>query len=457
MHIAKAVVIAIAATAGIEAAQAQTIQPQNFPPSFTYPLPAATIDGWLAAHNQTAIRGRAWELWGAMATRSGYSLNGANLPIWETWWGAEELFPANATCQPAVTAASAPRQPTRYFIDPNQFTHQANGARRRITQAAAPPNPTPSDFQVVSFNKFNGAYGTFIMASQPGPGGPYCYRSGKSLSALADAFAAAGAAGAAHKINDFPAPAIATKPVMGVVKASGYTVLPVWRGPDDSTNPTHPEPSTWQTCVVINPSLTQIPAGSPDPSIIPSAPTLACARYSWATLSQLYNFPMNAAEAAAFNQAQPSGGAAAGDFAVLFAMHVTTKETPFWTWQTFYWQPNGDTPNGFPGSKANQPTSLPSPWNNYAMCAAYSQTTPPASSTMTVCFNPYLETSKGIDAGITSNCMSCHGVAQVGPNSNYPASYSAPISFFTDPTHFTPSAANKFVITDFSWATAGAK
>ena len=29
----------------------------------------------------------------------------------------------------------------------------------------------------------------------------------------------------------------------------------------------------------------------------------------------------------------------AGDLALLVAMHVTTKELPNWTWQTFWWEP----------------------------------------------------------------------------------------------------------------------
>lgn len=459
-RISAAALVAAAAFAGFGAG-AQTIAPQNFPAGFQFPLPAATIDAWVIANDQTAIRTRAWNLWQAMGTPSGQIYNGANLPIWETWYGAEELFPANATCAQSLAQAAAARRPGRAFVDPNQFSHQPNGARR-ITQAAAPraAAPSPSDFQVVSFNKFNGPFGDFVMSPQPGPAGPglpYCYRSQASLTALAAAFANANTPGQSRKINDFPQPAIATKPVMAVVKGSGVTVLPMWQGIANSTNATNPTPNTWRRCVVIDPALTQLPAGPPDPSIVPRTPNLACNQYSWALLSQLYSFQLSANEATAFNQAQPAGGAAAGDYAVLVAMHVTTKEIPFWTWQTYYWQPIGDTPNGFPGSKANQPSSLPSPWNNYAMCTAYSQNTPFGSNAMTVCFNPYLETSPSIPAGITSNCMSCHGVAQAGPNGNYPAAYTARIPFFTDPTYFTPSATNQFVITDFSWATANAQ
>jgi hypothetical protein len=82
------------------------------------------------------------------------------------------------------------------------------------------------------------------------------------------------------------------------------------------------------------------------------------------------------------------------------------------------------------------------------MCTNYNQTVKPGSATMDVCFNPYLETSPGIPAGITSNCMSCHGTARVAGNQDYPPAYTAPIDLFGDTTYFNASSTH----TDFSWA-----
>ena len=112
-------------------------------------------------------------------------------------------------------------------------------------------------------------------------------------------------------------------------------------------------------------------------------------------LSLLYHFRLTPQDARNFV------GAAAGDYAVLVAMHVNTREIANWTWQTFWWQPGADTPNSFPGSKAGQPSGLPGPSNNYAMCTAYSQTMRPGNATMRVCFNPYIEIDDGIPAGTT--------------------------------------------------------
>ncbi len=467
MRFAHIAAVALAAVVGVSGAQAQSITPTNFPASFPFPESAATLNGLIASNNQAAIRTRAWNLWQAMGTLSGQVSNGTNLAIWDTWWGSEEMFPLNPTCLPIFDATATAREISRAFIV-NQFKSELHG----VQQSPQTAPPSPSDFRVVSFNKFNPAYVNFIMTLKPGPNasGAYCYRSGASLMDLGFAFNRLNSASPVPnpllvpKINEFPAPAIATKPVMALVKATGRTVLPVWQGPGDSTNAINPTPGTWKSCVVIDPNGTQAPGSQVSPTPTP-VPGLACQNYTWASLSQLYSVRMNAQEAAAYNQVQgsvPQQPAVAGDFAVLVAMHVTTKETSNWTWQTFYWQPNGDTPQGFPGSKANQPAMQPAVLTNYAMCTAWSQNNPSGSNSMTVCFNPYLETSPGIPAGITSNCMSCHGTAQNGPNGNYPANYTKSIRFFTDPTYFAPSnnqPPNKFpyVITDFSWATAGAK
>lgn len=423
-------------------AQAQNVVvPQPIPSGFNFPTDAATINGWVNSGDTAAIRGHAWSLWAGMTVPA--SQPGVNLPVWETWYGTNDVFPQNqglVALGPQALLAPHPRL-LNAFVSPAQFRH--------VKTLAAVPPPT----NIVSFNKFDPEAATFIVTPQSGPGGAtFNYNSGASLNSLNQAWPQ-GTTGQNRAINEFPARGIETKPVFSLVKATGLTPQPLWQGPAGSTNPTNPTPDTWTTCVLIDPSgsgpLRPATAGEVDTKM-EIAPT-ACTTFLYGPLSLLYSFKMNAAEAAAFTQAQ-GVPASAGDYAVLVAMHVNTKEIPFWTWQTFYWQPGGDTPNGFPGSKSNQPSNIAPPWNNYAMCANYNQTVKPGSSTMDVCFNPYLETSPGIPAGITSNCMSCHGTALVGPNPNYPAAYTAPIDFFGDQNIFNTQSTH----TDFSWAVADA-
>src|SRR5262249_35862879 len=150
---------------------------------------------------------------------------------------------------------------------------------------------------------------------------------------------------------------IETKPVFRLVKAAGLTPQPLWRGPARATNPNKPTPDTRTTCALIDPARSGAgrPATPARSAAQPHHGRSACNNFLYGPLSLFYSFQMNADEATSFNNAQPGGGgAAAGDYAVLVAMHVNTKEIPFWTWQTFYWQPGVDTPNRFPGSKADQ-------------------------------------------------------------------------------------------------------
>jgi hypothetical protein len=100
---------------------------------------------------------------------------------------------------------------------------------------------------------------------------------------------------------------------------------------------------------------------------------------------------------------------------LLVAMHVTGKEIPNWTWQSFWW---GDNPNDSLFG-ADRPATIPPPWNHYNMTVAYSMLTPSQGSN--IAYNPYLETSlsgtlpaTGPWTGVTSNCMSCHRRAAVG-------------------------------------------
>jgi hypothetical protein len=357
--------------------------------------------------------------------------------------GFEDLFPppnlTGAALPPQALLRPRPRESR--FMPPLQF-HHSPSLRTAAAAVAASSN-------TVSQNKFDPEAAAFIVAPQPGPGGAtFQYNQSASLQNLNQAWPA-GTSGQNRAINEFPIRAIETKPVFRLVKATGLTPQPLWQGLAGSTNPVNPTPSTWTTCVLIDPagSGNIRPATAAEIAARVNVGRNACRTYLYGPLSLLYSFKMSAEEAASLEQAN-GGPAVAGDYAVFVGMHINTKEIPFWTWQTFWWQPGGDTPNGFPGSKAQLPNTLPAPWSNFAMCTNYSQTVRPGDSTMDVCFNPYLETSPGIPAGISSNCMSCHGTARIADNANYPTAYNAPIDFFGNTTYFNPTSTH----TDFSWA-----
>jgi len=432
------------------------ITPADIPPGYGYPGDRAAIQAWADTWKIDQITQHTWDMWAGMTADSGQSYNGSKLPYWDTWCGTEEVF--GGSCGKGA-------RPAHPFRVASQLTHVA---RQKGLLSAQP------DTQVVSFNKFNPSMAQFIQAQHPGPGtaGPYNYASVSSLVALNTAWPA-NTATVDRKIQESPyqptspsAPGYAgieTKPVIFLVKASGLTPMPLWLGPAASTNQTNPTPNTWTTCVLLDPASTggaDVAPVAATPQQIAQKVTMpyACTTYLYAPLATIYSFKMDAAEAAAWNNVQGNGGtAAAGDYGVLGGMHVNSKEIINWTWQTFWWQPGQDTPNNFPGSKAGMTANVKGAWRNYASCSAYNQTEGQTSTKMVVCFNPFLETSTGIPAGLTSNCMSCHGVATFAGTVSkptglpYPPDYAKPISFGEGTVPIDPRFVG-FTRADFSWA-----
>jgi hypothetical protein len=424
----------------IRSQPAPAVTPVPLPQGPDFPVAQAAVEAWVAASDQTAERAHAWALWALLNQDSGQTSGGKALPIWETWLTTQDVFHPTGVLGFAGHH-NGPRD-IHLFETPRQFKHGPPGLTFDSTEN--------NGIKVQS--KLSPEAVDFVTTKQPGPGpagSTYSYTSHNGLLKL-NANWPAGTPAQDRAIKDFPIRGVELKPVVMVVKASGISIQHLWQGPAQSTNPANPVNATWTTCVLIDPAA-HGPLRPATPAEVTAAavpPTSSCRTYFFGGLDLFYWFKLTAAEAQAFP------GAAAGDYAVLVAMHVNTKEIPFWTWQTFWWQPGADAPNGFPGTKAGQPASLPAPFNNYATCANYDQTTRPGGSTMQVCFNPYLETSRGIPAGITSNCMSCHGTARIdsGPRPLYPSNYTAPIAFFTDSRYFTSTSTH----TDFSWAVADA-
>jgi hypothetical protein len=442
---------AVARVAGVAAAPQSAatgsgaIPAQPIPPGYNFPTARPVIDHWVATDNVTAMRNHAWDLWGGMSAPSKSVYQGQRLPIWETWYSNDEVFSSSTSL--TATPRIKPHHP---LAQPRQFKHaQPEGA---AAAAAA------GGEQVVAFNKFDPTSATFLKTSHPTPPGSktsYQYTSASSLTNLNNAWPT-GTPVVQRKIVDFPDRAIDTKPVLWPIKATGLSPFPFWQGPSDSTDPANPSPTTWKTCILIDPlsKATGLrKATEADIKKQVQAQGLACQKYPFvAPITMLYHFKVDAEEAAAFNNAQPYAPIAAGDYAVLAAMHVTTKEIKNWTWQTFWWQAGQNPPNNFPGSNAGLNAKVKGLWRNYAMCTAYMMVTQgPKPGQPVVCFNPFLETSKSISDGINSNCMSCHGTARYPSNNNpfYPVKYPYVVNF-NDPQLFGTQTQ-----TDFAWAIQG--
>jgi hypothetical protein len=225
----------------------------------------------------------------------------------------------------------------------------------------------------------------------------------------------------------------------------GMTVFPYW-------DPNYPPPpggktpgsDTWRKCVIVDPGGKHVgETRTVDCNGTKAKPNPVRAKVIG--LNRFYAVKLSTKDDVVDAQAvlksspadrKPPGDRHAdiGDYLVLVAMHVTTKEMANWTWQTFWWSLTPNVSNG-----RGRPQSVKGVWRNYEMCTAYSMVTPrSAKGRPSACFNPYLETDLGptkffkVDnqwfppdpmAGTRSNCMSCHvraAFGEVGPRTaNY--------------------------------------
>jgi hypothetical protein len=388
-------------------------EPPTSPGSF--PVMADTVNGWVSNNDQNSIREHGWALWQGITAITPRS---EGWPVFDTWYTDTEVE-AGKPNSPKATLFKATRasgRPTHHFEDFEQF-HHAKVTDKKSALHKLVLSRAPGGNQVIGFNKFNAEYADFVWSNN--------YNTAPGLWNIQNSWPV-GTAPAQRAISPLPNTSIGLKPVYQVVNGpahnSGITVLPYWlgdltTGPSNSNNQANPTFGTWNQCVVVYTT--------------PQAPTSQIAQTcangqkpsGYVSVKEFFNFSLTADEAKGICSqiiGQPdvqSCPVKAGDFAVLVAMHMTTREDDNWTWQTFWWNYGQPFPYGAP------PKSIAKPFNNYAMCTAYSMTTNPPNSLNgqnVLCYNPYLETGLSGVVGTQSNCMSCHNTAAYGNNPNNP-------------------------------------
>ena len=425
-------------------------------------VPKATIDGWINSTpiNAEAITGHAWALWGGLTADSGQSLNGTALPVWETWYDSTEVYAAGAGSGPQSSAsvnlaATQPAQPKagpkRRFHQPHQFFKHGSGVR-----AKAAGESTAG--VVVTFNRFNQEFRDHVWSNH--------YYDSTVLTNLNNQWAA-GTPPANRTIKPFPDPAIMLKPVFVLVSGTQPTAVPYWNGTgtNATTNPTNPTSETWKQCVLADPTgkatNTQplvCNQGNPGEITMPAGTYQVLPVSATPSQSAWYAVALTQAEVddlKAMNTLDvPQGNLQAGDFAILTAQHVSSREIDNWTWQTFWWSPNPSSVPAQPPNVISPPSTIAKPWNMYVGCSAYFMVTPPTDpkGQPLLCFNPYLETDlTGLDnepktkqaTGVSSNCMTCHRAA-AWPTNDYAEAFLLDAG---DPRWFTGNTK-----TDFAWS-----
>ena len=400
-------------------------------PGYTFPAPEATILQWVtdsastdtptrdAANKNIALHG--WGIWTSLTSETDQAYNGQTLRVFETWLTPQDITNASTSAESPklLQLKRSARPPLEGF---RQF-HHVHSAKLKSA-----PMPKPQTDAILGFVKYDPTAADHIV------------RQGLLKEATLNQLLAAGS----DQIPVFPTTALVLKPVFQPISKSElvggrYYKLAVWPGPP--TTPQQWDSSKWPGAVWID-----IQGGGAGKGDIDSAPKADGSSRTDATtypVSALINFQIDAAQAAALNQAAGNNDAAAGDYAILLAMHVSGRELTRWTWQTFWWTPTPENP--LPPSSVEvanaRPDQLKGAPRNYAMSIAYTTELPSQpyvggsnAGQSIYAYNPWLEAGFGPsdlpdsipgtyngkpasnNYGVQTNCMSCHGAANYNPN-----------------------------------------
>jgi len=413
--------------------------PAEFPqlniPGFNFPEDSLVINKWVRTSEVHKIHLHGWGIWTGLTSKTNQYIPGDDRPlrVFETWLTPEEMIDS-------IKNIPIKRSNRSNLKTPNQFGHMAlnqESINDSIHESVA-YSPGAASFAIN--NKIFMATTLLEYAKE-----------GKK------------------EVPFFPLNAITIKPVFKVLPAStGKTSFNIsaWHGPVNDTI-AYPE-QDWLTFVTVDTSEGAKTAGN----------TFA--------VNDFIHYKLNDEDAYYFNKefTENTGNAfnaQPGDYVILMAMHVGTREITNWTWQTFWWDSKPNNPP-LPSSKAiadARPSALKGAARNYAMAQAYYMINPdePYEGTdvkgePNYAYNPYLEAgfppsffNKSMSqihtvggkeiptySGVRTNCMSCHRMATVSPD-----------SLDTNNNSITPYVGNSYIsrtdslfkgqlLLDFAWS-----
>ena len=408
---------------------ATTIIPQEFPQDlgiggFSFPEDSTAIYTWLTNRDTDNITKHAWGIWAGLTKKTGQMYQGDSLCVFETWMGVKEVA---ALCRTVATKGQQVEQlktgRTQLSV-PRQFTHAQVLANNVIDTSF-------QLFETVSYNPGAAQYAIDNKIFNQSVLNQYKVQNGIG------------------RIKPFPNNAITLKPTYyaGVPDGNGLIRVPTWPG---MPNPPKPFKDTvWNTYVYADVRNSQ-PANKKLVPVTTKNPTAEQIKNATCNVSDFINYKLDKEAAEYLNNTEDIDNPKvfkAGDIILLVAMHVGTKEISNWTWQTFFWSYQPNTPFA-PSStvEANlRPSQIKGAAAHYAVSTAYAMVWPnqPVNGgTNTgvepiIAFNPYLEAgftpstfvnknatypnklNPDFKYGVQTNCMSCHALATVSGNVGY--------------------------------------
>ena len=430
-----------------------TITPAQFPNNlsingFNFPEDSTTIYKWLENQDTTEIVNHAWGIWAGLTEPTKQKYNGQNLLVFETWMGVQEL--AAMSAQGIIAEEGEFKHERTSLSVPKQFLHGrllGNG-----------PKPIDTNFVVLETVSYDPSAANFVTLNQ-------LFNKSKLESYVVK--------GGIGKVPEFPNTSITTKPTYyaGVPNKNGLIRVPVWESPNPAKAYKYTQ---WQKWVYADVNNKQ----KPNKSLVPvtsSNPSQSEIENATCNVNDFINYKIDRVGADYLNSHQdvgttPSRQFIEGDYVLLVAMHVTTKEFKNWTWQTYFWSPDPSNPPS-PSSKFEaelRPKELKGASSHYAVSTAYAMVWPNQPITggsdkgtrPIIAFNPYLEGGFGPNVfslpntfkpdfvyGMQTNCMSCHALSTFSGKNGYTTNQYIDMR--------DTSLFNNDVKLDFTWSVQG--
>ena len=388
--------------------------------------------------DMVAQRKHGWSLF-AGVTQPASTAEGAP-PVFHTWYTVEEAFDLTSGKVNCATRVQLLRisLPTQLLIATNNPARDALRAAGFQPSARFDPDPAflraktrdvalDAHEGVVAFSHvaFNQEMYDFLRDNN--------YYSKATLNSLIDA------SKARVPIVDPPRKAISLKFSWWPVAPDRLTPVPVWdntpRFPGDAKNP----PTTWNRVILADPvgglkAPASVQLGGfdhPNPSVVPLGRFYSVRLTDEEATLANADFRIKAAASAVLGRPLQQG-----DYLVMTAMHIATREFDPWVFVTFWWT---DTPNE--GSLASDmPAEVKGVFRNYVMDISYNINAPKGSNGKApVAYNPWLELFQL--GGTRSQCMACHSRAAYGPK--VVASFNPLDMSSADPNGFEASPQNE--------------
>jgi hypothetical protein len=446
----------------------------NFPKGFDYPQ---DVQGWVHQQGGDRMRLHAWCLFAGLN-----QVSKPNGPFnWQRWKTSTQAFPYQYNPWKGVAGQALPNRPVT--LNSRNFANAKLGGPNPINNPAPayPVNPAvvtkyknstclaplPNKKGLPWYQLKDGARmqsnGDIMVAGVIYNDAAIDWILGKTNAGLGpplyDAVTLNGLLPTNKNdppkaIPEFPASAIVLKPMFWPVKKGGFTALPVWDwnahkpgSPTDGQYAGYEMQKFWTRAVAITDLLNPTPPStirylygvydSTDPNAKQIGPiTYNKTDFQVVSVNDFYHRQLNEAELSALSTCDRALLDASaywaygqpfepGDYVVLVAMHIITKEQPNWTFQSLWYHPDADKSDTYRFAK-DRPAATTNlkdkTFRHYYLTTTYGVTqsttrnyngnyyapsnTQSGAAVWPVAYNPYIELAASHP--ITTNCMNCH-------------------------------------------------